>query len=114
MIKILEKLPNRDLEILNIIQKIGPITKKHIQTIANIKLTTLNRIMKTLEDKKVVMVYGESDSTGGRKAVEYDVTQTGAYVIGITIKNLCKTSINGYEVEYFKKRRIPYGRKLLS
>ena len=39
------------------------------------KLTTLNRIMKTFEDKNIVVVYGESQSTGGRKAVEYDVTQ---------------------------------------
>ena len=81
MIKILEKLSYRDLEILNIIQT---LTKKHLQTVANIKLTTLNRIMKTLEDKKVVVVYGESEPTGGRKAVEYDVTQT-FYVIWIDL-----------------------------
>jgi len=107
MIKILEKLPNRDLEILNIIQKTGPITKKHIQTIANIKLTTLNRIMKTLEDKKVVMVYGESDSTGGRKAVEYDVTQTGAYVIGIDLsRTYVKLVLTDMKLSILKKEQF--------
>ena len=85
MIKILKKLSYRDLEILSIIQKKGPITKKHLQTVANIKLTTLNRIMKTLEDKKIIVVYGESESTGGRKAVEYDVAKTGFYVIGVDL-----------------------------
>ena len=85
MIKILEELSCRDLEILNIIQKTGPITKKHLQIDANTKLTTLNRIMKTLEDKNLIVEYGESESTGGRKAVEYDVCQTNFYVIGIDI-----------------------------
>lgn len=85
MIKILEELSCRDLEILNIIQKRGPITKKHLQIVSNIKLTTLNRIMKTLEDKKLIVEYGESESTGGRKAVEYDICQTDFYVIGIDI-----------------------------
>jgi predicted NBD/HSP70 family sugar kinase/predicted transcriptional regulator len=85
MIKILKELSYRDLEILNIIQKRGPITKKHLQVVANIKLTTLNRVMKTLENKKVVVEYGESESTGGRKAVEYDISKTGFYVIGIDL-----------------------------
>ncbi|MGH4125445.1 MAG: ROK family protein [Clostridium sp.] len=85
MIKILEELSCRDLEILNIIQKRGPITKKHLQIVANIKLTTLNRVMKTLEHKKIIVEYGESESTGGRKAVEYDVSQTGFYFIGIDL-----------------------------
>ncbi len=50
MIKILEKLSSRDLEILNIIQKKGSITKKKLQVTADIKLTSLNRVMKTLVD----------------------------------------------------------------
>lgn len=85
MIKILEELSYPDLEILNIIQKNGTITKRELQIVANIKSTTLNRVMRTLEDKKVIVDYGESESTGGRKAVEYDVSQTGFYVIGIDI-----------------------------
>ena len=83
--KMLEELSYRDLEILNIIQKQGPITKKKLQDTANMKLTTLNRVMNTLEDTKIIMEYGESKSTGGRKAIEYDVSQIGFYVIGIDI-----------------------------
>ncbi len=85
MIKILEKLSSRDLEILNIIQKKGPITKNNLQAIADIKLTSLNRVMKTLQDIKIIMEHGESESTGGRKAIEYDVSQTRFYIIGIDI-----------------------------
>lgn len=85
MIKALEELSFRDLEILNIIQKQGPITKKDLQVMTDIKLTTLNRVMKTLEDAKMVIGSGESESTGGRKAIEYDISKTGFYVLGIDI-----------------------------
>jgi len=107
MIKILEELSCRDLEILNIIQKRGPITKKHLQIVANIKLTTLNRIMKTLEQKKVIVEYGESKSTGGRKAVEYDVSPTDFYVIGIDIsRTYVKLILTNMKLYILKKEEF--------
>ena len=46
MMKMLEELSYRDLEILNLIQKQGPITKKKLQDTADMKLTTLdNRVI---------------------------------------------------------------------
>lgn len=85
MREILRKLSDRDLETLNIIHKEGQITKKNLQVKTGMTLTTLNRVMKSLEDKKLIMEVGISESTGGRKAVEYGVAQTGAYVIGVDI-----------------------------
>lgn len=85
MIDILNKLDNKALEILNLIHKRGPLTKKNIQLIENIKLTTLNRIMNVLEDKKLIEKCGEAESTGGRKAAEYDMASSGFYIIGIDI-----------------------------
>lgn len=105
--KILEELSYRDLEILSIIQKKGPITKKDLQIVANIKLTTLNRVMKTLEDKKIVVEYGESESTGGRKAVEYDVSQTGFYVIGIDLsRTYVKVILTDMKLNILKKEEF--------
>lgn len=107
MIKILEGLSYRDLQILNIIRKTGPITKKDLQIIANIKLTTLNRVMKTLENKKVIMGYGESESTGGRKSVEYDVYQTGFYVIGIDLsRTYVKLILSNMKLTILKKEEF--------
>ena len=85
MVNNFNDLNYRDLKILNLIQKRGPITKKDLQLITDTKLTTLNRVMKTLEDRKIIMEHGESESTGGRKAVEYDISKTGFYVIGLDI-----------------------------
>jgi predicted NBD/HSP70 family sugar kinase len=107
MIKNLEELSYRDLEILNIIQKTGPITKKDLQVTADIKLTTLNRLMKTLEDGKIIMEHGESESTGGRKAVEYDVCQTGFYTIGIDLsRTYVKIIITNMKLSILKKEEF--------
>lgn len=85
MREVLKQLSNRELEILNIIQKKGSVTKKDLQAITGTKLTTLNRAMKTLEDKKLIVESGISESTGGRKAIEYAVAESGIYTIGIDI-----------------------------
>ncbi|AWI05992.1 ROK family protein [Clostridium drakei] len=85
MKKILRELSNRELETLNIIQKKGLITKKSIQAITDMTLTTLNRVMKSLEDKKLIAEAGISKSTGGRKAVKYSVAENGLYAIGVDI-----------------------------
>jgi len=107
MIKNLKELSYRDLEILNIIQKTGPITKKDLQATADIKLTTLNRVMKTLEDTKIIMEHGESESTGGRKAVEYDVSQTGLYVIGIDLsRTYVKLVLTNMKLSILKKEEF--------
>jgi len=107
MNKILSELSFQVLKILNIIQKSGPITKKDLQVTAGIKLTTLNRIMKTLEDKKIIVEYGESKSTGGRKAVEYDVSKTRFYVIGIDIsRTYVKVIITNMKLSILKKEEI--------
>jgi predicted NBD/HSP70 family sugar kinase len=51
----------------------------------NLKLTTLNRAMKTLEQRKLIISSGEMESTGGRKAATYDVTHQDLYLIGIDL-----------------------------
>ena len=107
MIKAFEELSFRDLEILNIIQKQGPITKKDLKVMTELKLTTLNRIMKTLEDAKVVMGSGESESTGGRKAIEYDISKTGFYVLGIDIsRTYVKVVLTNMKLTILKQEKF--------
>ena len=107
MLKILEELSYRDLEILNLIQKKGPITKKKLQDTADMKSTTLNRVITILEDAKIIMEHGESESTGGRKAIEYDVSQTGFYIIGIDIsRTYVKLILTNMKLTILKKEEF--------
>lgn len=82
---LLNGLTIRDLEILDIIYKNGPQTKNDLIEKLNLKLTTLNRSMKVLVNRKLIVESGISESTGGRKPVNYDVAQEGIYTIGIDI-----------------------------
>jgi predicted NBD/HSP70 family sugar kinase len=107
MREILRQLSNKELETLNIIQKKGLITKKSLQAITDMTLTTLNRVMKNLEDKKLITEAGTSKSTGGRKAVEYDVVQRGAYVIGVDIsRTYVKLIISNLKITILKKEEF--------
>ena len=67
MIDQLSNLDSRTLSIFYELYKRGSRTKKEIQSAMNLKLTTLNRAMKVLEQRKLVVSSGEMESTGGRK-----------------------------------------------
>lgn len=72
-------------EIFNLLQKKGAMPKSEISNITGIKLTTLNRIMKTLEDNKILVQYRIGESTGGRKPIVYNINLCSFYIIGIDI-----------------------------
>lgn len=107
MNKKLNDLTLKELEILNIIHKRGPITKKNLEYTADIKLTTLNRIMKNLDEKKLITEIGKSESTGGRKAAEYEVTANGFYVIGIDLsRTYVKLTITNLKMEVLSEEQF--------
>jgi predicted NBD/HSP70 family sugar kinase len=71
--------------IFDIIQKKGALTKNELLKITGMKLTTLNRIMKPLEQAKIIEQTAVGESTGGRKPILYDVNTDRYFVIGIDI-----------------------------
>ena len=78
-------LNDRGKYIFDIVQKKGPITKSELIDITKIKLTTLNRDIQILIDKKIIVETDMGKSTGGRKPSLYDVNPSGFYIIGIDI-----------------------------
>lgn len=81
-------LNERCKNIFSIIQKNGPITKSELINITEIKLTTLNRDLQILIDKKIIVETDVGESTGGRKPSLYDVNKGEFYVIGIDISRI--------------------------
>lgn len=107
MDEILKELSDRELGILNLIQKKGSITKKDLQIAADVKLTTLNRAMKILEDNNLIVEVGTCESTGGRKAVEYSVVEEGIYVIGIDIsRTYVKLVLSNLRMDIIKNEQF--------
>jgi predicted NBD/HSP70 family sugar kinase len=80
-----ESLDDRCKYIFSIMQKSGPVAKSELINITKIKLTTLNRNLQILIDKKMIVETDIGESTGGRKPSLYDVNQSGIYIIGIDI-----------------------------
>lgn len=78
-------LSKESKNILWIIQKRGPITKKELLSITGLKLTTLNRFMLPLLKKLLIEEIGENESTGGRKPLIYGVNESRYCLIGIDI-----------------------------
>lgn len=85
MVDQLSNLDSRTLGILYELYKKGPLPKKEIQSAINLKLSTLNRAMKVLEQRKLIVSSGELESTGGRKATAYDVIHQDLYLIGVDL-----------------------------
>lgn len=83
--KNLETLNNRCKYIFNSIQKYGPLTKNQLFDQTQIKLTTLNRDIKTLINRNLIGETATAESTGGRKPVLYDVNPSDFYIIGIDL-----------------------------
>jgi len=86
--KNVESLNDRCKYIFDIVQKKGSITKSELIDMTKIKLTTLNRDLQILLDKKIIVETDVAESTGGRKPSLYDVNPSGFYIIGIDISRL--------------------------
>lgn len=84
-LKSLMELREEAKAVLDIVLMRGPVTKADIQDMTKMKLSTLNRVMKPLEDKGFVLESSIGESTGGRKPVLYDVNTKEYYLIGIDI-----------------------------
>jgi len=84
----IQALSFTEKNILNIIQKKGSITKNELLEITEMKLTSLNRVMKKLLGKNLILKAGIAESSGGRKPTLYDVNAEYGYIIGVNISRI--------------------------
>lgn len=83
-----ETLNDRCRHIFSIIQGNGPVSKNELINKTKLKITTLNRDLKVLLNKKIIKESDVGASTGGRKPSLYDVNQDEFYIIGIDISKI--------------------------
>jgi len=108
-----EALNDRGKYIFNIVQKNGPITKSELIDITKIKLTTLNRDIEILIDKKIIIEADIGESTGGRKPNLYDVNQSEFYIIGIDIsRTYTKIVITNLKLKIIEERLLSHKYKI--
>lgn len=85
MTDVFSGLNERDLSVFDSILKSGSLTKNDLLQRLDLKMTTLGRSIKQLEDKRLIVESGTAASTGGRKPAEYGVTQNNVYTIGVDV-----------------------------
>lgn len=102
-----ESLNDRCKYIFSIIQKEGPLSKSELIDMTKIKLTTLNRDLQILIDKKIIVETDIGESTGGRKPSLYDVNQGEFYVVGIDIsRTYTRIVITNLKLKIIKEELI--------
>ena len=111
--KSFECLNDRRKYIVHIVQKKGPITKSELMDITKIKLTTLNRDIQILIDKKIIVETDIGESTGGRKPSLYDVNCSGFYIIGIDIsRTYTRIVITNLKLKIISEELLNYEYKI--
>lgn len=111
--KSFESLNDRGKYIFDIVQKKGPITKNELIDKTKIKLTTLNRDIQNLIDKKIIVETDTGKSTGGRKPSLYDVNPSEFYIIGIDIsRTYTKIVITNLKLKIIEERLLSHEYKI--
>lgn len=81
-------LSHESKQILNIIQKNGPITISTLIDLLHLNRGRLQRLMQPLEESKLIVSSGHLDSTGGRRSVLYDINCQDYFVAGLAIGSI--------------------------
>lgn len=76
------KLLNKDV-VEGIIRSNGPITKPEIAKRSQLSLVTVNKTVAILIQEEKVRVSGASESTGGRRAMFFEINNEANYYIGL-------------------------------
>ncbi|MCD2347029.1 ROK family protein [Clostridium guangxiense] len=93
--------------IFNLLQKNRAMTKSEILEKTQMKLTTLNRFMKPLEENKTIVEYCIGESTGGRKPVIYNINLCNFYAIGINVQeSYVEVAFTNLRVELLHKEKF--------
>lgn len=116
---VIRELPNKievkvsEKSVLRIIEQFGPVTKNDISNHLDSSLTTISRILKSLEEKNLIIEENRNEA-GGRKALTYIINphpifSFGAYITpdlyGIGICNVGGDIIEKKEFPFTKETK---------
>jgi predicted NBD/HSP70 family sugar kinase len=77
----------KNLTILELIRKKGPISRTEISHITDINMVSISKYIKTFLDLGLVGEKGFTESTGGRRQELVELDPKGAFVIGVDISS---------------------------
>ncbi|MBD2846653.1 ROK family transcriptional regulator [Paenibacillus sp. IB182496] len=93
--------------VFDYIHKRGPMTKKELAAAAGVSLTTLNRMMLPLEERRLIVQTRIGASTGGRKPALFDIGRDAYYTVGVDIsRTYTKVALIDLKMNIVAKREF--------
>lgn len=83
--QVLSDRERKNLSILDIIRKSGPVTRTEISKVTKLNIVTVSNYVNNYIDKNLVVEKGFDVSTGGRKPTLVELNAKMGYVIGVDI-----------------------------
>ena len=91
--QVLSDRERKNLAILDVVRKSGPVTRTEISRITRLNIVTVSNYVNSYIDKGLVIEKGFDVSTGGRKPTLVELNARQGYVIGIDVGPLSMTAI---------------------
>ncbi len=73
----------KNIEILNIIRRRGPIARTDISRLSKVNIVTISNYVDNYIKRRLVIEKGQDISSGGRKPLLVDLSTTSNYVVGV-------------------------------
>ncbi len=106
--KALADRERKNLMILDIIRRSGPISRTEISRITEINIVTISNYVNNYIEKGLVVEKGLDISTGGRKPTLLELNTKGRYVIGIDIgPRYIRSTLTDLGVSVLSKKAVP-------
>jgi len=91
--QVLSDRERKNLAILDVVRKSGPVTRTEISRITKLNIVTVSNYVNSYIDKGLVIERGFDVSTGGRKPTLVELNSKQGYVIGIDVGPVNMTAI---------------------
>ena len=98
----------KNLAILELIRKRGPISRTEISRITDINIVSVSNYVKDYIDKKILSETGWDVSSGGRRPELVELDKKSIYVIGLDIgSSTVAAVVTDLSIKVLAKERVP-------
>lgn len=98
----------KNLAILELIRKNGPISRTEISKITDINIVSVSNYVKNYIDKKILLETGWDVSTGGRRPELVELNKKDIYVIGLDVgSSVVAAALTDLSINVLARMRLP-------
>jgi len=105
---VLQDRQRKNLAILELIRKKGPISRADISRILGLNIVSVSNYLDFYINKKMVLEVGFDISSGGRRPELLELNAKSAYIVGVDVSpNTIKAAVTDLQVNVVSKASLP-------